>query len=244
METKSWFATWFDSMYYHQLYDHRNEAEAERFIDALLAYLKPPPRSRVLDLGCGKGRYAIYMAKKNLCVTGMDLSEASIAAAKEYENDCLTFAVQDMRRPAAVNYYDYVFSFFTSFGYFNTEREHQTTVNSMAKGLQRGGILVIDFLNAAPTIRGLVANETVRKGDIDFVLHRFVKDGYIQKQIEFSTLEGNFTFTEKVRAFEQQDFERMLSAAGLEIQHTFGSYDLTAYDPSHSKRLIIVAQKI
>ena len=32
MNDKQWFETWFDSPYYHTLYDHRNYAEAENFI--------------------------------------------------------------------------------------------------------------------------------------------------------------------------------------------------------------------
>jgi SAM-dependent methyltransferase len=243
MKKNAWFAEWFDSAYYHQLYNHRNEAEAQRFIDFLLNYLQPSAKSRVLDLACGKGRHSIYMAQKNLCVMGVDLSPKSIAAAKEYENSCLEFAVQDMRRPLAVNYFDYVFSFFTSFGYFNSDREHQTTLNSMAKNLRPQGILVIDFLNVIPTINKLVANETVKKGDIEFVLHRFVKDGFIQKQINFNTPEGDFTFTEKVRTFGLADFEKMLAIAGFNIQQVFGDYELRDYEAQTSPRLIIVARK-
>ena len=34
-----WFAVWFDSPHYHQLYAHRSDAEAAGFIDALTARL-------------------------------------------------------------------------------------------------------------------------------------------------------------------------------------------------------------
>ena len=42
METTPWFKEWFNSPYYHQLYFKRDEAEAAKFINKLIDYLKPP----------------------------------------------------------------------------------------------------------------------------------------------------------------------------------------------------------
>ncbi|HET6957539.1 MAG TPA: methyltransferase domain-containing protein, partial [Vicinamibacterales bacterium] len=80
-----WFASWFDSPHYHQLYAHRDEAEAARFVDALVARVRPREGARVLDLGCGAGRHARRLASKGLQVTGIDLSANSIAEAKKTE---------------------------------------------------------------------------------------------------------------------------------------------------------------
>lgn len=38
---------------------------------------------KVLDVGCGEGKYAIYLAKKGFDVTGIDISEKAIDYAKE-----------------------------------------------------------------------------------------------------------------------------------------------------------------
>jgi cyclopropane fatty-acyl-phospholipid synthase-like methyltransferase len=45
--------SWFDSPYYHKLYAYRDNTEAQRFIDALVARLDVGPGAEVLDLGCG-----------------------------------------------------------------------------------------------------------------------------------------------------------------------------------------------
>jgi tellurite methyltransferase len=41
-----------------------------------------PPNSRVLDVGCGEGRNAIFLAEKGFAVEAFDLSEAGIEKAK------------------------------------------------------------------------------------------------------------------------------------------------------------------
>ena len=58
MEQKEWFASWFDTSYYHQLYNNRNEDEAKLFISNLLDFLKLDKKAKLLDLACGKGRHA------------------------------------------------------------------------------------------------------------------------------------------------------------------------------------------
>src|SRR5688500_2509825 len=115
---QEWFSTWFDSPYYHILYNNRDEQEAEQFMDKLLAYLHPKPHEKVLDLACGKGRHSVYLNQKGFDVTGIDLSEQSIAYARQFENERLHFAVHDMREVYQPETFDFILNLFTSFGYF------------------------------------------------------------------------------------------------------------------------------
>ena len=59
MNESSWFESWFNSPYYHLLYRDRDESEARPFIECLTQHLQLPPRARVLDLACGKGRHSL-----------------------------------------------------------------------------------------------------------------------------------------------------------------------------------------
>ncbi len=139
-----WYATWFDSPYYPILYRHRDEEEAQRFIDRLLVWLRPSPGARILDLACGKGRFAVYLAKKGFEVTGLDLSARSIREAQRQEGPNLSFYRHDMRLPFRVNYYDYLFSFFTSFGYFPSEKDDLRTLKTVRSGLCKDGVFVLE----------------------------------------------------------------------------------------------------
>ena len=123
-EEKVWYSEWFDSEYYHLLYQERDYTEAAKFLDKLLSALDVQPREKVLDLACGRGRHSIYLSTKDLLVTGIDLSAKNISQASEEENERLHFAVHDMRESYKERYFDYVFNLFTSFGYFESDAEN------------------------------------------------------------------------------------------------------------------------
>src|SRR5262245_32846862 len=94
-----WFATWFDTVHYQKLYAHRDQKEAAGFIDQVTARLRPGPDAVMLDLGCGTGRHATYLASKGFDVTGLDLSAESIAMARQNAGRNLRFVRGDMREP-------------------------------------------------------------------------------------------------------------------------------------------------
>ncbi len=239
-----WFKEWFNSPYYHLLYKNRDDAEAKRFIDRLLDELNPPPGSNILDLACGKGRYSRYLAEKDFYVTGVDIAAESIYYARKFENEHLSFFQHDMRLPYRINYFDYIFNFFTSFGYFETEKDHQKTVCNIAKGLRLDGKFVLDFFNAKKVIQNLRPNEVKQVGDVVFHIQRRVdEEGYILKNIQFEDKGQLFDFTERVRAYNLEEFYDMFGKAHLKIARTFGDYFLNDFDENESDRLILVGCK-
>ena len=61
---------------------------------------KLPPGAKILDLGCGDGRNALYFAEQGFAVTAVDVSEAAIEAVQRFaQSRSVTVAtvVQDMR---------------------------------------------------------------------------------------------------------------------------------------------------
>ncbi|PSQ79608.1 MAG: class I SAM-dependent methyltransferase, partial [Bacteroidetes bacterium QH_6_63_17] len=77
----SWYEDWFWSDAYTQVYDHRDEAEAEQLVDLIQREINPSPTAHILDVGCGRGRHARVLARRGYRVTGVDLSDAAIAEA-------------------------------------------------------------------------------------------------------------------------------------------------------------------
>lgn len=239
-----WFATWFNSPYYHILYQHRNEEEAEFFIDNLLKYLQAKPDANILDLACGKGRHARYIAQKGYVVTGVDLAPESIAAAKKFEKDNLSFSVQDMRIPFVTNKFNYVFNCFTSFGYFEDTNDNAATIQAIHQMLQAEGKVVIDFFNAHKVIEKLVKKETKVLDNISFNITREATNTHIIKKIAFEDAGQHWAFEEKVQALFWEDFKQLLTENGFTVQATFGNYALAPFSLETSDRLIIVAEKI
>lgn len=238
-----WFSTWFDSPYYHILYNNRNTQEAQAFMDRLLAYLHPKPHNKILDLACGKGRYSVYLNQKGFDVTGIDLSGKSIAHAKQFEKEHLHFDVHDMRKVYKPEYFDFILNLFTSFGYFDTETENVVALAATAKSLKPGGKLVIDFMNTDKVINNLVAEEEKRVHGINFRIKRGVEKGFIVKTIHFSDEGKEYEFVERVRALREEDFEEYFKMIQLRLVEVFGDYHLNPFDLAKSDRVIFVLKK-
>ncbi len=241
-----WFKEWFDTPYYHQLYYQRDNNEANLFVQRLMQHLQPKDGSIILDVACGTGRHCQQLVQMGFDVTGIDLSHASIKKAKAYENERLHFYQHDMRQPFRINYFDYAFNFFTSFGYFNTLREHNAALRTIARSLRLNGILVIDYLNAQYEAKHLVAKAAVDSGSYHFKITKRIDESHFYKKIEVqhASFTGTHVFEEKVARFSLENFKEMLALQGMEITEVFGDYNLSAYHEMESPRMIMVAKKI
>lgn len=238
---KEWFKSWFNSPYYYLLYFYRNEQEACAFIDQLLQYLQPPPGAAMLDAACGRGRHASYLADKGFDITGVDLSPNAIEAAKELERDNLHFFEQDLRLPYAVNLFDYCFNFFTSFGYFRTQRENENALRTMVQALKPGGKLMIDYLNASYIAAHLIPQSDSEIEGVHFGISRWQDDTFFYKTITIAA--AGESFTEQVRKYSLEDFTAMLEKQGMQVTDVFGNYELASYNARQSPRMIIIAER-
>lgn len=246
MSKKGWFSDWFNSSYYHALYQHRDDTEALQFIHNLITYLAPKPHATMLDIACGKGRHSKALFDAGFDVTGIDLSPASIEAASTMQTNGLSFSCHDMRETFKANYFDYAFNFFTSFGYFDTHEEHQLAISAMAANLKESGMLVIDYLNV-----GIVEENSDQEAvsQIDgyiFYTKKWQDDLFLFKEIrvvDASSKEVLGVFEERVRKYGLADFTLFMQRAGLEMIATFGDYQLGSYHMERSDRLIMVAKK-
>ena len=235
-----WYASWFDTPYYHILYKDRDYAEAQLFMDNITNYLNLPEGAKILDLACGKGRHSVYLNQLGFDVTGADLSENSIAEAKKSENETLHFCVHDMREPFDGLQFDAVFNLFTSFGYFENDADNLKTLVAIRDSLNEYGFGVIDFMNVGHVVENLVPSETKTVDGIDFHIKRFYVDNHIYKEIDFEDDGCQYHFTEKVQALNLSDFEAMMEQSGINLLDVFGDYKLRKYSPSASERLIMI----
>ncbi|GAA3518104.1 class I SAM-dependent methyltransferase [Aquimarina addita] len=234
-----WYASWFDTPYYHILYKDRGSKEAQEFMDTLTQYLHLEKGDKILDLACGKGRHSIYLNTLGFDVVGADLSKNSIAHASQFENETLHFKVHDMCKPYNEQF-SAVFNLFTSFGYFEKEEDNLNTIKAIKSDLNSNGLGVIDFMNVAHVIANLVPQETKKIDGITFDIKRYVNDGYIYKDIQFTDQGEDYFFTEKVKAITRADFESYFQEADIDLLDIFGNYKLQKFNINTSPRLIMI----
>lgn len=241
-ETEAWYASWFDTPYYHLLYKDRDHREAALFMNTLTNYLELKQDASILDLACGRGRHAKYLNKIGFDVTGIDLSEESIGYAKQYENDRLYFEVHNMCMPYPKQF-DAVFNLFTSYGYFEEDIENLRTIQAIKAALKPGGFGVIDFLNAKLAIKNLVPKEQKQVDHVLFNIEKYVEDGFIFKNIRFNDDGEDHLYTERVKAITLEDFKNYFKLANVKLQAVFGDYHLNEFNEQTSERLILIFRR-
>jgi len=162
------------------------------------------------------------------------------------EHDHLHFYQHDMRLPFWVNYFDHAFNFFTSFGYFKTEREHYNAIRTIANAIISRGTIVIDYLNVHYAEDHLVHKQEKVIDNITYDLTKWFDETHFYKKIviEDESLKAPLEFTEKVAKFTLGDFNDMFAFHHLQIQDVFGDYALNTYDVKNSPRMIMIAKKM
>lgn len=238
-----WFESWFDSPYYHILYQNRDEQEASRFVARLMEEIQLPKGSSVLDLACGKGRHSVFLHSLGYNVLGVDLSENSIYQAKKQEEEGLRFSVGDMRQPQGQAEFDLVVNLFTSFGYFGSEAENEKTLQAISESLKPGGRLVIDFMNTSKVVAQLVPQAELERNGIRFFIRKRLENGIIYKSIRFTDQGKDWAFEEKVQALTETDFRRLFEKTGFQVVLLSGNYELGPYLPHQSDRMVFFLKK-
>lgn len=241
-----WFETIFDERY-PELFGPL-EGNAEKEVEEIVALLALRPGSAVEDLGCGRGRHAIPLARKGCRVTGVDISEKMLGIARmraEREGVSVEWVREDMRvfrRPGA---FDLCLSLFTSFGFFRDE-ENQMVLDNVGASLREGGILLLDLRNAG---KGLARLE-----DWDQTIE--VPSGTLRMTVRFNprtmramaehvlTRQDGIRIASAfdVRIYSPDELEAMLARAGLRVRNIFGSL---AEDPftEESGRMVVISVK-
>lgn len=238
-----WFKAWFNTPYYHILYKNRSETEAKNFIENISKHIEIQNNSKVMDLACGKGRHSVTLNELGFDVVGLDLSDESIAYAKQFENNTLHFDVHDMRKVYQENGFDAIFNLFTSFGYFEDDADNAKVFEVIKIQLKEKGLFVFDYLNAVKIVENLVPYEEKVIDGILFKITKSITDkGFIKKEIDFIADGKDWHFEEFVKVLYLKDFEQMITKAGFTTKAVYGNYQLNEYNEKTSDRLILILE--
>ncbi len=244
----NWFEEWFDSPLYDLLYANRNEEEAARLVELVESIIPKPTYTRILDLGCGRGRHSLTLAEKGYQVTGIDQAEEAIRKAREKAEarglENVTFRVGDMRDPLPGEF-DAVFNLFTSFGYFEDDEENLKVFSSVHQMLRRGGIFMIDYLNADWVRSNYEPEGSGEFREISYQIRRYIENDMVHKRITFEgeEMQEPKVYTERVKLYDLEWFLEQFHRAGFEIEKIFGDYHGGSFNPESSTRLLMVVRK-
>jgi len=241
-----WFKDWFNTQEYLNVYQHRNESDAEEHVKLILENVEISSGAKILDMACGAGRHAIIFARKFFNVTAVDLSENLISIAErsaQNENLKINFVQSDIRNFESSNKFNLVINLFTSFGYFETDEENFSVLKKAYDLLVDDGYFVLDFFNSEFLQNNLVEFSEENLDEAEIHQFRKIKDKRVTKKIVI-TKNGNISqFEESVRMFTKDELTDAIQNIGFDIYKTFGDFFGNEFDNLNSPRLIMICKK-
>ncbi|MFQ5577754.1 MAG: class I SAM-dependent DNA methyltransferase [Anaerolineae bacterium] len=138
----------------HDLIDRREKEIFEREIGGIEG-------ERVLDFGCGTGRFALYLLRKNpRQVLGVDISPgmiAAAAAAAKTDHPAIAFRVYNPQQRQTPFNPHAPFSLITCLEVIEYQPDPQEFFTVVQRNLKPGGRLFFDFINRANPMARLKA---------------------------------------------------------------------------------------
>ncbi|HWW59784.1 MAG TPA: class I SAM-dependent methyltransferase [Thermoanaerobaculia bacterium] len=234
----TWYREWFGEEYL-ELYSHRDEQEARQQV-AFFREQCGDVDGPLLDLACGTGRHMVELRNLDYTPVGCDLSFTLLRTGFVQYGE-MPLARADMRvLPFRDDTFGALVSFFTSFGYFETEDENMRVVREMSRVLRSGARFLFDYLNVERELENLVRRETRATPLGDVLIERWF-DGSSRSFNKRMTI-GHKRYLERVRGYDLAEISTMFTTGSLSIRAAFGDFDGSPFTPS-SPRLILVGSK-
>ena len=247
-KARPWWEDLFNDDYIRtmaKITDDQIAAEAD-FIEDSLGVAKG---GTMLDLACGTGRHAIELARRGYEVVGFDLSLAMLARAADEAQEReqkLNFVQGDMREMTFDEAFDGVFSWNTSFGFFD-EDTNAKVIGRVHKALKKGGQFILDVANRdfiarqAPSLAWFEGDGCVCMDEmaIDWITSRMrvkrtlMMDDGRSKEIEYS-----------IRIYALHELGRILHEQGFRVAEVSGRIGTPGvFFGGESPRTLILAEK-
>ena len=244
-----WPVAFFDDdylkIYRPQFHPERTAAET-RFIADLLAL---PAGGEVLDLACGFGRHAIGMAALGYRVTGVDFNPRYLEIATADAASAgvrVTWRTGDMRELGYERAFDGVYSFFTSFGYFEDD-ENERVLAGVASAVRPGGRFLLDVANRDWVLTHPQQRTWTQRDDGALHTEESRLDLLTSRVLSRQMLihpEGGTHVTKEfsLRTYTCAELSALLRRHGFTVREVWGSVEREPYS-ENSRRLAILSER-
>jgi SAM-dependent methyltransferase len=234
--------------------DYRGEVDA--IIEAFSRYGDGAVRT-VLDLGCGTGNHALPLHARGYCVTGVDLSPAMLAIAREKADRAsadICLIGGDVRYVDAHGPYDAALLMFAVLGYQHENADVRATFANIRRHLRPGGLLIFDawygpgVLADPPASRARVvetmAGAVERRASSEMDVRRHL----CTVRYELSPRDGceaaGVIETHTVRYFFPMELEMYLEACGFRLLRMTDAADPEREPDQRTWNVQVVAQGV
>ncbi len=255
---------WFESekfwtQYAPIMFDDARWAEAPTVAQYVRDIAKLAPGGKVLDAGCGLGRISVELAALGLDVTGVDIIQSELDAARESaeaEGVPLTLINHDLRSYRAPEQFDCAVNLYTSFGYCTSIEEDMKILKNIADSVKTGGTFIMECTSRETAILYFTPGEEFERAGYKVVTHFEVVGAWegLRSQWTLYPLNQNSNdanANELKQSIDHTFIQRLypasflrdkLIAFGFSKAEVYGDYDLSPYN-ENARTMVIIGRK-
>lgn len=230
------------------MFDESRWAEAPAVADFVCKLGNLKEGSSVLDAGCGPGRISIELAALGLKVTGVDIIQSELDAARESAADEgveLELLNADLRTFKSQKKYDCAVNLYTSFGYCDTKEEDFAILTSICNTLKDGGTFILECTSRETAIMYWTPGEEFERAGMTCQTHFSVVGAWEGLRSKWDLIKPDGTKIEHEfvqRLYSAAELCEIIKKAGFSEAHAYGDFDKSPYD-QNARTMVIVARK-
>ncbi|MCQ2610420.1 MAG: class I SAM-dependent methyltransferase [Treponema sp.] len=247
--SKEWFENEsFWKNYGPIMFDAAHWAEAPGIAEAIIKIAGLAKGSSLLDAGCGPGRVAVEFASRGIDVTGVDLIECELDAAKETadaEGVKLNLVKADLREFTTNKKFDIAVNLYNSFGYCDSIEDDMKIIRHIADAVKDGGWFVMECISRETAVKYFTEGEWFERAGMTVLTEFSVEgawEGLRSKWILLGKDGGRIEHVFVQRLYSAIELKRMFLASGFSSAEIYGGFNFEPYN-QHASTMVIVARK-
>jgi len=241
-----WWQKFFDEHYLKVYEELEKKSSVE--VESIIKMMDLEPKAQILDLCCGYGRHSIELVQRGFEVTGYDLSDFFLDKAKKDSTALglkIEFIKGDMRKLPFEDRFDAVVNMFTSFGFFDKEKDDLKVLKGVCKALRKKGFFLLDLINREQQIRNFQRRRWRPEKDFTMLEDNFF-DLFTSRWESTRTLlfqnGKRREYSISLRLYSFAEILNLLKKAGFVLESIYGDFDFSEYSLD-SPRMILVSRK-
>ena len=230
------------------MYDDGRWEEAPAVADYTVKIANLNKGDAVLDAGCGLGRISVELAVLGMNVTGVDIIQSELDAAKEMaeaEGVSINFVNADLRTFQTQKKFDCAISMFTSIGYCDTKDEDIEIFHHIFDSLESGGTFIIESLSREIAKLYFTEGEEFERAGMTVKTHFEVVGDWEGLLSKWDRIKPDGTKMEHEfvqRLYGGNELCDILKSIGFSEAQVFGDFDFSPYDDT-ARTMVVVAKK-
>lgn len=204
--------------------------------------------ARVLDLGCGHGRYALAFAEQGADVVGVDSAVTLLLQAKRFASERSVRAPWvrgDMRRvPLLAESRDAVLVM-DAFGFFDADNENEQVLAEAARVLVPGGCVGLKVVNGEPILASFRHTGREERDGVVVTMSRTLSlaPARMIERMSVTGSRGNGQYERRQRLYGADEVSAAATRVGLVVLGMFADAHGALFEPATSPTMWAILQR-